>query len=413
MSAIHTYCYEAFDKNGKSITGEMDAANSQAVIEHLHRLGYVPVAADRKAANSFRLKHLTLSRARHAVSLNDIAFVTQQLCIMLRAGLPIETALSMLASLAERPGTAKFLNDLLEDMRGGSSLADAFAAQKAELPKGYIGMISAGEMGGARALETTLDRIAEHLKRLQKMREGVFSAMLYPSIVLGMAALSIVVILVWVVPQFEPVFASAPPGSLPLSTTIVIAVAHGLRDYGLFLLLAALGLGLAVRALLKRETVRLQLDGFLLRLPKIGSLIVKAEMATFCNTLGVLLSNGVTAVPALSNAADGITNRILASAAERVVARVREGESFSIPMQEERIFPALCSKMIRIGEETGQLNPMLLKTAEIYDREVQRSTERLMTLLTPITTIVLGLIIATIIASVLSAILSINDLVTL
>jgi general secretion pathway protein F len=412
---MDTFSYEAVNLAGEIMKGEMEAASSEAVIEHLHRLGYLPLAADRKANHRFwQLTHLTLPRVERPqqLSLNDITFLTQELSVMLRAGLPIERALSVLASLAEQPRLVKWLTDLLARMREGASLADALAAQKTELPKGYIGMVRAGETGGARALETTLERITEHLKQMQKVRDGVFSAMLYPMIVLGVAALSIILILLFVLPQFEPLFQSAPPNALPLSTKIVIAVAHGVRNYGLFVLIAAIALGFALWPLLRRESFRLRRDKFLLRLPKIGPVVVKAEMARFCNMLGVLLTNGVPPVAALSTAAESFGNLIFASAAQRVVAHVREGEGLSKPMQDEPVFPALSLQMIRIGEETGRLDSMLLKTAEIYDRDVQRSTERLMTLLTPLTTIILGLVIAAIIAAVLSAILSINDLAT-
>jgi general secretion pathway protein F len=408
---MHTYSYEAINPAGQIRRGEMQAASRDAVIEHLCRQGYTPLAAGQITAAAPPRLQLTLARTPR-LSLNDIAFVTQELSVMLKAGLPLERALGVLASLAEQPQTKKFLGDVIEPMRNGSSFADALEAQKAPLPKGYAGMVRAGEAGGARVLETTLDRIADHLKRMQKARDSVFSAMLYPAIVLGMAALSITLILLFVLPQFEPLFQSAPAGALPLSTVIIVAAAHALRDYGLLVFIAALCAVFALRPLMRREPVQLRRDQTLLRLPKIGPVIAKAEMAKFCNTLGVLLSNGVPPVTALSIAAESLGNRVFMAAAQRIVVRVREGEPLSKPLQSEPVFPPLALQMIRIGEETGQLDTMLLKTAEIYDRDVQRSIERLMTLLTPITTIILGLIIGTIIAAVLSAILSLNDLVT-
>jgi general secretion pathway protein F len=410
---VDTYCYEAVDFAGKAISGEMQAADSEAVIEHLHRLGLVPLAADKKTRHwTAHLRQLRLSNSLGQLSFNDVAFFTQELSAMLRAGLPIERALSVLASLAEQPRTQKFLTDLLERMRGGSGFADALALQNAELPKGYIGMVRAGEAGGARALEATLDRIADHLKRMQKVREGLLSAMVYPLIVLGVAMLSILIILLFVLPQFEPLFQSAPAGALPLSTEIVMGAARGVRQYGFIVLAGLVAISFSLRQLLRRDDWRLRQDQFFLRLPKIGSVVVKAETARFCNTLGVLLTNGVPPITALSIAAECFGNRVFVAAAGRVAGCVREGETLSRPMQAEPVFPSLALHMIKIGEETGHLDSMLLKTAEIYDRDVQRSVERLMTLLTPLTTIILGIIIAAIIASVLSAILSINDLVT-
>jgi len=408
---VSTYSYEATNFAAETINGEMEASSRDVVVEHLRRLGYIPLGVDRKVGGWLQhLKRLRFFQAKQ-LSLNDIVFLTQELTIMLRAGLPLEKALSVLVSVVDKPHVKQFLDGLLVRVRSGVGLAEALAAQEMGLPKGYIGMVRAGEMGGAHVLETTLERLTEHLKRVQKAQEAVFSAMLYPAIVLGMAALSITLILIFVLPQFEPLFQSAGD-ALPLSTKIVMAAGYGLRHYGFVYLFVLALIGLIVRSALQTEGVRMKQDTVLLRIPKIGSIIVKAEMAKFCNMLGVLLSNSVIPVTAISTAAESFGNRVFVLAMKRVVVKVKEGELLSAALSKEKVFPDLPLRMIKIGEETGQIDTMLLKTAEIYDREVQRSIEGLMTLLTPLMTIILGLIIAIIIAAILSAILSVNDMVT-
>ncbi|MGB9154830.1 MAG: type II secretion system F family protein [Alphaproteobacteria bacterium] len=405
------YSYEATNFSAEIIKGELDAASKDAVVDYLYGLGYTPLSVDKKIEGWLHQFKQLKSSGSKKFPLNDVVFLTQELTIMLRSGLPLEKSLSVLASVVEKPHIAQFLNKVLALIRGGSGFADALEAQGVDLPKGYIGMIRAGEAGGARVLEATLERMTESLKRTQKVQDSISSAMLYPTIVLGMAVLSIALILLFVLPQFEPLFESARD-ALPLSTKIVMSAGHILRDYGLFLLFAVGLLIVTARHAFRKDAVKIKRDAYLLRLPRVGAIIVKIETAKFCNMLGVLLSNSVTPVTAISIASESFGNHVFISAMKDVVVRVREGEVLSTALAREKIFPALSLQMVKIGEETGQLDSMLLKTAEIYDREVQRSVDRFMTLLTPLMTIILGVVIASIITSILSAILSVNDMVT-
>ena len=314
-------------------------------------------------------------------------------------------------SVTDKPAVKRFLAGVLTRIRHGASFADALADPSVTFPKGYVGMIRAGEAGGGSVLEATLERLAGLLKREQKARDTISSAMIYPFIVLGVAVVSIVSILLFVLPQFEPLFASARD-SLRLSTRLVMALSDGLRHYGPLLLLIALGSVFGLRKIMDNEILRLRRDGLFLRLPRIGSIINKAETARFCNTLGTLLSNGVVPVAALGIAVEGFSNSVFVLTSKKIIASIKEGNSLSSSLCQHEIFPALLLQLISVGEETGKLDLMLLRTAEIYDREVQRSIERAMNLITPLTTVILGVIVAAIIAAILSAILSVNDFVT-
>jgi general secretion pathway protein F len=408
---VATFRYQAVNFAGETVKGEMEAANSNAVVEHLHRLGFTPLAADKKTNNFLSKIEQVEFFDKNKFSTKELAFLTQQLSMMIEAGLSLEKAINMLAALADKPKITTFLNDVAERMRHGSSFADALASQKIVLPKAYIGMIRAGEAGGGDALKSTLDRLALHLSKMQAVRDTISSAMLYPVILLFMALLSIAVMFSFVLPQFEPLFNSAGD-ALPFSTRIVMNVAHGLRDYGFVGLVLILIAGIALRQSTKREIAKARWDAFLLQLPKINTIITKSETSKFCRTLGDLLSNGISLVMALTIALESFGNKVFVQALEKDIQRVREGEPLSTVLTKEKLIPSLALQMIRIGEETGHLDEMLLKVAGIYDRDVERSVNQLMTLLAPLLTIIMGLIIGTIIASILSAILSINDLVT-
>lgn len=408
---MNTYLYEATNFSAETIRGEMQAASHDAVLDYLRRRGYVPLVVDKKAGEWWQILNFSgLSLAR-PLSKADIGFITQELAMMLRAGLSLERSLDVLKTSADKPSIRKFLMEVLAQIHCGKSFYDALVPQNVVLPKGYARMIQAGEAGGARVLETTLERLAEHLKREQKVNDTLFSAMIYPTIVLGMAVLSIVLILLFVLPQFEPMFESAH-NSLPILTRIVMAAGYDLQHYGAFILVMIAVGALALRKMLRNENLRLKQDSLLLSMPKIGSIIIKSEVAKFCHTLGILLSNGVTPITALTIACEGFVNKALVSASKQTILHIKEGKALSKALSRQKLFPALLLQMISIGEETGQLDLMLMRTAEIYDRNVQRSIERAMALFTPLMTILLGLIIATIIAAILSAILSVNDMVT-
>ena len=286
------YRYEAVNLAGEMVRGEMDAVNGNAVVEHLHRLGYMPLVAAEKSDAGLRDLLARLAIDRDQLAPRDLVFLTRELATMLEAGLSLEKALTMLVAVTRKPKTVTFLNGVLARVRGGSGLAAALAAQDVKLPRAYIGMVQAGEAGGGQMLHATLARVGEYLGRIQALRDNIASALLYPIILLAMAALSIAVMLIYVLPQFEPLFQSAGT-VLPLSTRIVVTVGDTLRDYGLVILLA-LALGVfALRRYLAREDIALRLDTSLISLPMIGTIIGKLETARFCRTLGMLQTNGV------------------------------------------------------------------------------------------------------------------------
>jgi general secretion pathway protein F len=401
------YRYEAVDAAGEVVRDELDAATLDAAIARLRDQGLLPLTVHEAKSGFLRGGFgQPLFSKRRALSRKTIALLTQQLASLLHAGMPLDRALTILIGVTEDEQAKPVLERVQERVRGGSSLADALEVQGV-FSRFYLNMIRAGEAGGA--LDVVLKRLTEFLERSQALRETVTSALIYPIILLSVSALSVIILLTFVVPQFQRLFADAGK-ALPLATQIVIAVGDGFRYYWwvgaiLFVLLSAVA-----RQQLSRSESRARWDDWFLRLPLFGDLIAKVETARLSRTLGTLLGNGVSMLNALTIVRETLSNQVLAGALGEVAEHVKTGRGLADPLLEAGRFPKLAVQMIRVGEETGQLQEMLLQVADTYDGEVQTAVKRMLTLLEPALILGLGVIIAGIIMSILVAILSLNDL---
>jgi general secretion pathway protein F len=398
--------YNALSAAGDIVSGELDGPDAATVIERLHEQSLFPIHAvekrpDRGIGFSFRLP------ASRGLPGRDLALFSQQLARLLKANLPLDRALEILVSLAGETRAGDVIRRTLERVRDGAGLAEAMAAQEKAFPQAYVSMIRAGEIGGA--LQAVLTRVADFLVRTETIRQTIMSALIYPALLVVVAAISVTLVLTVVLAQFEPVFREAG-ASLPVSTRIVMSLGDGLRDYWCVLLLALAVIAIGWRLLKGRPAMALRRDRLVLALPIIGDLVGKFEIGRFCRTLGTLLANGVAAPQALALCGGVVGNRIIAAVIETAAARFKEGEGLSTPLARTGRFPSLSVQLIRIGEETGRLEEMLQEVAEIYEQEVQRALERLLALLVPAITIMMGAAIALIIVAVMTAMISINDL---
>lgn len=401
------YRYEAVDAAGETLRDELEAPTPDAAVEQLRDRGLLPLSVNEAKGGLFRggLGQPLFSK-RRALSRKAIGLFTQQLASLLGAGMPLDRALTILIGVAEDEQSKALLERVQEKVRGGSALADALEAQGA-FSRFYLNMIRAGEAGGA--LETVLKRLNEFLERSQALRETVTSALIYPTILLTVAALSVIILLTFVVPQFERLFADAGK-ALPLATQIVIAIGNGFQHYWWAGLLVIGLIVMTVRRQLSQPENRARWDHWLLRLPLIGDLIAKVETARLSRTLGTLLGNGVSLLNALTIVRETLSNQVLAVALGEVAEHAKTGRGLAEPLLETGNFPKLAVQMIRVGEETGQLQEMLIQVADTYDGEVQTAVKRLLTLLEPVLILGLGVVIAAIIMSILVAILSLNEL---
>ncbi len=399
--------YKAVTPDGEALEGEMDAVDEASVVARLHEAGHIPVRAEPLAAGRGALRARARGRGGGRVSAVAVAAVARELATLLKAGLPLERALEILVELGEPERLRALLVGVLDRVRSGASLADAFAAQGDAFPVYFVSMVRAGEAGGA--LDPVLAQLADYMERSRATAETVKSALIYPLILLFTAGVSIIVLMTVVVPQFKPLFEDAG-AALPLATRIVIGIADTFQTYWPFMAGGTVALIVVVRLRLRDAPTRLAWDRMLLRLPLAGTLILETEVARFGRTLGTLLRNGVTLLNAMAIVREVHGNTAVAGFVGELAAQVSEGRGLAGPLAEGRLFPRLAVHLVRVGEESGRLDEILLRIADIFDREVQRTMERLLALLVPLLTVGLGMVIAAIIGSVLVAILSINKL---
>ena len=400
------FSYTALSSAGDRVSGELEAANGQEVIERLLLKQLLPIGAVEKSARSARLFTLQW-RQRRRLAAKDLALISQQLARLLKAGLSLDRSLSILTRLSSDARTNAVVQATLDRVRDGASLSEALEQQDGAFPPDYVSIVRAGEAGGA--LQTVLDRTAEFLVRSEAVRQRVVSAMIYPALLSCAAVISVVIVLTVVLPQFEPVFQEAG-SKLPESTRVLMSVGAVVRTYWWCGPLAAMAIAIGWQRAMRKPWLALARDRLVLRMPLLKILILRFEISRFCRTLGTLLANGVSAPTALGLCGRTIGNRLLSAAVADAALRFVEGEGLSNPLSGTGYFPDLAVQLVRIGEETGRLESMLIEVADIYDQDVQRMVDRLLALIVPGITILMGVAIAAIVASVMSALISINDL---
>ncbi|WP_432695491.1 type II secretion system F family protein [Marinobacterium sp. YM272] len=400
------FVYRAVTQEGEELKGELEARDSQGVVRQLQGKGLIPLLVEPAGATSDLGAFLKLEMGGQSKRQRVQQF-TQDLAELMRAGLSLDRALQIMSRVSEDKDQQALLKHIEDEVQRGRSLSRALQEQGGLFSPFYVSMIHAAETAGT--LAEGLQDMAFYLDRSRALREKVLSALLYPMILLFVAILSLVVILTYVIPQFEQLFSDMGE-ALPLATRVVMAVADFVRIFGPWLLIALVLAGLVFRQRLKRPEVRLHWDRVLLRLPLVGGLIQRMETARLSRSLGTLLSGGVPMVNALQIARGTLVNQHLASIVAQVSDGVREGRRLGEPLHATGEFPPLAIQMIQVGEETGQLDEMLMKVAELYDREVGLNIQRMLTILEPLLIVGLGLLIAGIIMSILVAIMSINEL---
>jgi general secretion pathway protein F len=402
---VPLFTYKAVTPAGETLTGEMEAPTSDLVVAHIQEMGNIPVQA-KEVSSGFRLE--TLFRGRQSLNQREVSDVTGQLATLLGAGLPLDRSLGILVDLAENERVEKTLSKIRDRVREGVSLSEALEERQGSFSRFYINMVRAGEMGGA--LDQTLARMSEYLERAKELKDGVVSALIYPALLVILAIASLMLLMVYVIPQFTPMFEDFG-GELPVLTKIVMGVGTLLQEFwwGLVAILAVILLWF--RGQMQKPESRLRWDSWFLRTRWLGDVIAKIEMARLARTTGTLLVNGVPLLSALSIARNVMTNTVLREDVGAAAKQVKTGAPLARALNESGHFPRLALQMINVGEETGQLDEMLLKVAGTYDREVKTTVDRLLALLVPVLTVLLAGLVGTIVMSVLLPILNINEMV--
>jgi general secretion pathway protein F len=406
--------YRAVSSAGEISTGESDAGSESELVDRLRDQGLMPMQiapAAGGAASAAPGRQPGPGRRLFApkhVTRDQLLAVTRELATLLRAGLPLDRALEILISLAPSPVAAALLQGVRDDVRGGKALSQALDARREVFSRLYVNIVRAGEAGGA--LGVVLQRLAETMERNKELRDNVRSALIYPTILICVAVVSVIVLLIFVVPQFQQTFAQAGR-ALPLPTQVVIVVGTFFRHWWWAVLAGGAVLAVWLRRRGRDDAVRYARDARLLRAPLVGDLLAKIEVARFARTLATLIGNGVTLLAGLSIVKETMANRVLANSLDGVIAKLREGKGFGRPLAETGLYPRLATQMIMVGEESGRLEEMLTRVADVYDREVQVAVKRFLAVLEPTLILGLAVLVGGIVFSILLGVMGMSELV--
>jgi general secretion pathway protein F len=402
-----SYKYRASTREGKIVEGTMEASDDGTVALKLQEMGLLPVRIGSASRQSFLMRDVEWSWKKKKIRQKDLLVFTQELHTLVKAGFPLDRSLAILGQLAESPAMGEVVRDVLKEVKGGKSLSESLARYPEVFPKVYSNMIKAGEVGGA--LEEILGRLANYLVTSEDLRSYIIGAMIYPALLSTVGLLSVTILTLFVVPRFITIFQDMGV-PLPLPMAILKFLSNLLTGYWWLLLAIIGGFGFYIKQFRESESGRLQWDRWLLRIPLVGAVLRKVEVARFSRSLGTLLHGGVPLLQAMTIVKDIIGNQSIATTIEPIRNGIKKGEGIAQPMKQSGVFPPLAMHLIEVGEESGKLDSMLVQVAEVYDVEVRNSVKNLIAFFEPAMILVMGIVIGTIVVSMLMAIFSINDI---
>jgi len=402
------YDYRGRDGAGKLVKGRLDASSEGAVVQRLRGMGVSPIAITEAKAGTGLQTEIRIPGFEKHVGLKELAIMARQASTMLSSGLSLLRALSILADQTESKHLAELLGKIRDDVERGVSFSDAVAKFPVDFPPIMINMIRAGETGGF--LDQAMDSIATNFEKEHKLRTTIRSAMTYPTVVLVMSLLAVVVMLVFIVPIFQKMFSSLG-GQLPLPTMMLVYASHAMVWLGPLLGVALLIGWLWYRANKNTDRVRGFLDPLRMRLPVFGALNKKIVIARFARNFSNMIGAGVPILQALQIVGEVSNNFVVQKALERVAESVRKGTSIAEPLSAESVFPQMVSQMVAVGEDAGSMELMLEKIAEFYDAEVESTTEALTSLIEPLLIAFLGVVVGGMIVALYLPIFQITNLV--
>jgi type IV pilus assembly protein PilC len=378
-----TYDYKVRDRTGNLVTGQLAGDSETLVLEKLRQMGMTPVEV--KKANAGLKMEINLRPGR--VKLKQVAIFCRQFATMVNSGLPILRALSILADQTESKELAKVLVQARTDVEQGSSLSAAMGKHPKAFNNTFIAMVKAGETGGV--LDDVLLQLADQIEKEVSLRRQIKSAMTYPVVVVALVILIMSAMLLFIVPQFETIYASLD-SKLPLPTTILLAMSRVFTKYWWMVILGSVGAAFLFKRYKKSDAGRARIDAFKIRVPVFGPLFHKVALARFSSTLSMLMRAGVPILQALEIVKDTVNNQVISGAVEDVKVSVREGESIAKPLGKHKVFPPMVVQMMAVGEETGAVDTMLDKVSEFYNQEVKATVEALTSLIEPLLIAIIG-----------------------
>jgi len=398
------FYYRAADSAGNVISGNVESRDERAVVQHLHEGGLIPLSISLKEPCEPTWRSFLSGRRR--ISRTELVHFTNELAVLLQAGLPLDRSLKILREITKRPELKATLDQVYRDVQAGKSLSEALARHRAFSPF-YLSLVEAGEVGGF--LEIALQRLGDYLKAVGEFRHHLLTSLIYPLVLAGVGGLSIILMLLWVVPRFEMFFLEMGQ-SLFWSTRFLLALSAAFRSFWWAgLLLIALAAFLLFRYFHTPQG-RLALDRWRLKAPFWGDLTQGVAAAFFAKTLGTLLKSGVPLVTALEVVTTSVSNRYLARSLDTVVDDVKKGQSLSGRLRKSALFPELFLEMIAVGEETGRLADMLLNASDSLESDARTRVRRLLAVLEPALILTMALVVGFVIVSLLLPILNLYEI---
>jgi general secretion pathway protein F len=396
------FYFRAVTPDGKLRTGTLSGASEREVARELRRQGLIPVYVGSEPKKGFALRLPAWHRGRR----RDVLFFTQELATLLGAGVPLDRALAITSELTERTEFRLVVQDVLRILKGGKSLADSLAAHPEYFSELYINIVRAGEASGA--LAPVFERLAEFERTRDELRNYILSSMIYPALLVVVGLASITLMLYFVVPRFAQVFEESRL-RMPAATQILLEASNLLKRFGWIVFASVAAVLAGLRAYIRTPAGRWWWDGLRLRLPLLGEALRRAETARFARAMETLVANGVPLVQSLNIAARILGNQRIARALEAVAQGVKRGEGIAGPLRKSGHFPALAAHLLSVGEETGRLDQMFGRMAEIFENDTRTAIRRFTTLFEPLVILVMGVMVGILVLSMLLAITSINE----
>jgi type II secretory pathway component PulF len=397
-----TFFFRAVASDGKLRTGSLTAENDKNVARELRKQGLTPIYVGVEQKKSFELKLPVFTRGRR----RDVLFFTQELSTLLNAGIPVDRALSITGELTERPHFRFIVLDILRVLKGGKSLAESLATHPEYFSDLFINMVRAGEASGS--LASVFERLSEFEKSRDELRNYIISSMIYPALLATVGLSSIVVLLTFVVPKFASVFEESHM-KIPVPTLVMLEVSKVVTAYWWMAATAIAIMAITFRLYVRTTPGRLWWDTLRLRIPLLGDALRKAETARFARSMATLVANSVPLVQSIGIASGILNNRKIAGALGEVALGVKRGEGIAAPVRKAGVFPPLAGHLLMVGEETGRLDQMFARMAEIYESDTRDSIKRFTAIFEPMVILVMGVMVGALILSMLLAITSIND----
>ena len=401
-----SYSYRASTLEGKIVESSIEAADVGLVSTKLQEMGLLPIHIGTAGRESVFRREMEWSWKSKKIKTRDLLIFTQELRTLTHAGFPLDRCLTILTQLSENPTMSGIVRDVLKEVKAGKSFSEALAKYPNVFPKVYVSMVRAGEAGGA--LDEVFGRLATFIESKEELRTHITGAMIYPALLSTVGIFSVIIMMVFVVPEFITIFDDMGV-ELPFPMMIMNGVSQALTRFWWLILAALFATGYAFKRFYDSEDGRLRWDRKMLEAPVLGAVLRKIEVSRFARTLGMLLRGGAPLLQSMAIVREIIGNQSIARTIDPIRSGIKKGEGIAQPIRQSGVFPPLAMHLIEVGEESGRLDDMLIQVADTYDVEVRNGVKNLISFFEPAVILFMGLVIGTVVVSMLMAIFSMND----